>query len=199
VGRWATATSWAKSPPTQELFAKALERVRRGILALKLDRLSRRTRDVLDLVDDCRKRGWRLISVSEQLDTGSAAGRLVVTVLAALAEMEREQVSERTRFALDAVARKGRARSRFVPFGYRTGDGAPEQTKGDRRPLVPHEGEQRVLHRIRELREAGHGARRIARALQAEGISNPRSGRPWTPPNVGTLLRTMERRAEALA
>jgi hypothetical protein len=96
------------------------------------------------------------------------------------------------------VARKGRARSRFVPFGYRTGDGAAEQTKGDRRPLVPHEGEQRVLRRIRELRSAGQGARRIARALQTEGISNPRSSGEWTAPNVGTVLRTMERRAEAL-
>jgi hypothetical protein len=46
---------------------------------------------------------------------------------------------------------------------------------------------------------ASAGTRRIARALDAEGIANPRSGVPWSPPNVETVLRTMERRAEALA
>jgi len=58
------------------------------------------------------RRGWRLISVSEHLHTGTAAGRMVVTVLAALARMEREQVVDQTRFALDRLAREGRARSR---------------------------------------------------------------------------------------
>ncbi len=193
-----------KIPPAKRPgLARALALVSKGeadgLLALKLDRLSRRTRDVLDLVDDSRRGGWRLISVSEQLDTGSAAGRLVVTVLAALAEMEREQAAERTRFALDAIARQGRARSRFVPFGYRTAAGGTEQTKGDRKAMVPYPAEQRVLRRLRKLRKKGMGARTIARALEAEGLKNPRSGSPWTPSNVGSILRTLERRDEALA
>lgn len=66
-----------------------------GLPVLKLDRLSRSTRDVLDLVDESRRQGWRLVSVSENLDTGTAAGRLVLTVLAALSEMERKQIGDR--------------------------------------------------------------------------------------------------------
>ena len=104
------------APAQRPGLARALEAVRRGdahgVVVLRLDRLSRSTRDVLDLVDETRQGSWRLVSVSEHLDTGSAAGRLVVTVLAALSEMEREQVAERTRFALDAIAREGRGRSR---------------------------------------------------------------------------------------
>jgi site-specific DNA recombinase len=63
---------------------------------------------------------WRLVSVNEHLDTESAAGRLVLTVLAALSEMEREQIGERVTDAMAYIAREGRGRSRFIPFGYRT-------------------------------------------------------------------------------
>jgi DNA invertase Pin-like site-specific DNA recombinase len=83
-------------------------------VVLKLDRLSRSTRDVLDLVGETGRDGWRLVSVSEHLDTATAAGRLVVTVLAALSQMEREQVAERTSFALDAIARERLGRTSCV-------------------------------------------------------------------------------------
>ena len=67
------------SPERRVGLARALSCVRSGeadgLLVVKLDRLSRSTRDVLDLVDEARRRDWRLVSVSEHLDTGSAAGR----------------------------------------------------------------------------------------------------------------------------
>ena len=166
-----------------------------GLLVLKLDRLSRSTRDVLDLVDESRRQGWRLVSVGEHLDTGSAAGRLVVTVLAALSEMEREQIGERTRFAMHAIAREGRGRSRLTPYGWRTADGEAELREGDRRELKPHEGEQAILRRMVALRASGLGALRIARELG----TNPRMGRPWNRGGVASVLATLDRRADAFA
>jgi len=74
------------------------------------------------------------------------------------------------------VARQGRARSRFTPFGWRAADGAVETRAGDLQ-LVPHEEEQVALRRIVRLRDEGAGARRIAALMNGEGI-NPRSGRP---------------------
>jgi len=184
------------APDGRPGLARALERIRDGeadgLVVLKLDRLSRSTRDVLDLVDETRDDGWRLISVSEHLDTGSAAGRLVVTVLAALSEMEREQIGERTTFALDAIAREGRARSRFTPYGWRTENGGTTVKAGDRSEFVPHPAEQTVLRRILRLRRQGNGARRIASALNVQG-PNPRSGNPWTPSGVASILRRLER------
>lgn len=193
-----------KVPPERRPgLARALAAVRRGegdgIAVIKLDRLSRSTRDVLDLVDDSRRHGWRLVSVSEHLDTATAAGRLVVTVLAALAQMEREQVGERTREALLQVARQGRVRSGRVPFGYRT-RANPESVcavAGDRSPLLEHEPEQRVLSRMLHLRAEGLGARRIARQLNDEGLGSPRTRRPWRPSAVQKILVTAARRANA--
>jgi DNA invertase Pin-like site-specific DNA recombinase len=186
-----------KVPPAQRPgLARALELVRNdaadGVVVLKLDRLSRSTRDVLDLVDECGRAGWRLVSVSEHLDTATAAGRLVLTVLAALSQMEREQVAERTCFAMDAIAREGRGRSRFTPYGWRTADGEAENRKGDRSPLVAHPDEQAALKRIIRHRKQEKGARRIAAALNRQG-ANPRSGKPWTPESVAAILRRLER------
>lgn len=184
-----------KTPPeARPGMARALAMVAGGeadgIVALKLDRLCRDTRRTLDLVERFDRKGWRLISVSESLDTASAAGRLVVTVLAALAQMEREQVGERTTFALEAIAREGRGRSRITPLGWRTASGETTNAAGDRRPLKPHAAEQRALAQIIELRDVGNGARRIARALQGP---NPRSGQPWTYNSVASILRRLER------
>ena len=140
-----------------------------------------------------------MIAVNESLDTGTASGRLVVTVLAALAEMEREQIGERTSEALAHVAREGRARSHRTPFGWRTASGSDRPTAGDGSPLVEDAGEQVVLSRMLELRADGRGARRIANALNHSGTLNPRTSREWSAGTVASILRTAARRAEQIA
>lgn len=182
------------SPTQRPGLARALERVRTGevcgLVTVKLDRLSRSVRDTLDLADSAQREDWRLVSLSEHLDTGSAAGRFTLTVLAALAQLEREQVSERTRETLAYIAREGRGRSRFTPYGFRTAGGGVENRAGDRSALVPHTEEQAALRRLVALRESGLGARRIAAQL---GEPNPRSGQPWTADSVASILRRLER------
>jgi len=184
------------SPAQRPGLAKALEMVRTGevggLLVMKLDRLSRSVRDTLEIVDEMRKQGWRLLSVGDQLDTETATGRFTVTILAALAQMEREQGGERTKFALDAIAREGRGRSRFTPYGWRAPDGGTENRKGDRSELVPHTDEQTALDRIIRQRGEGKGARKIAASLERQG-PNPRSGKAWTPESVAAILRRLKR------
>lgn len=166
-----------------------------GVVVVKLDRLSRSTTDILDLVGKASRDGWRLVSVSEQLDTASAAGRFTVTVLAAMSEMERGIISERTRAAMRQIAAQGRARSRRLQFGFRV-EGEPaktELTKGERRPLVEHPEEQRLLRKILALRSRGLGPHAIASRLNARGIENPRTGRTWSVGGLASILATAER------
>ena len=68
-------------------------------MVVKLDRLSRATRHVLDLLEASRKARWRLISVEESLDTSTAVGEFTTTILAGLAQMERKLIGEGTRAA----------------------------------------------------------------------------------------------------
>jgi site-specific DNA recombinase len=191
-----------KTPPDRRpALRRALDAVRRreadGIVFLKLDRLSRSVRDILKLADEAKRKGWHIVSMNEHIDTSTAAGKFTLGVLALLAEMERDQVSERTLFGMNHVAREGRARSRFLPFGFRV-EGAPDSTvlsAGDRRPLVEHPEEALMLRRMLLMNKQGAGAQKIANGLNADGASNPRTGRPWTTSTVAAILRTVRRRS----
>jgi len=177
----------AKKTSNRPALQRALARLRRkeadGLVAVKLDRLSRSTRDVLDLVSTSEREGWALHSIEERLDTSSPHGRFVVTVLAALAQMEREQIASRTKAAMAELRRQGRRTSRRPPFGFRHEEGR----------LVPVPSEQRILERIVALDAEGLGCVRLTRALNEEG-PNPRVHRPWNVGVVRAILRTVARR-----
>ena len=68
-----------------------------AVIVAKLDRLTRSVKDLCGLLELFEKRGVALISVAVSLDTGSAAGRLVITIMAAVSQWEREAIGERTR------------------------------------------------------------------------------------------------------
>jgi site-specific DNA recombinase len=70
------------------------------VIIAKLDRLTRSVKDLCGLLELFEKRKVTLISVAESLDTGSAAGRLVLNLMTAVSQWEREAIGERTRDAL---------------------------------------------------------------------------------------------------
>jgi DNA invertase Pin-like site-specific DNA recombinase len=142
-----------------------------ALVVLKLDRLSRSTKDVIELTERFERCGWGLHSISEKLDTSTAAGRFVLTILAALAQMEREQVGERTRAAL-AYKKQNGERLGTTPLGYET----VTDELGNRH-LQPVGREQAVLKQIADLREAGTTYKDIAQRLNSEGVPTKRGGR----------------------
>jgi len=167
-------------PALQRALASLADGTTDGLAVVKLDRLTRSIRDVIDLVERSDRGGWRLISIAESLDTQTAIGRFTVHLLGALAQLEREQVGERTRAAMAELRRQGRRCSRFPPFGHRF--------DSDNR-VVQVAAEQEVLQRMLKLEAEGAGCYRIATVLNADGTYNPRTGRPWF---YGTLRSIIE-------
>lgn len=150
-----------------------LARIRAGevgaVVIYKLDRLTRRTRDLLELVEDVLKPARvELVSLSEQLDTRTPAGVLMLTVLGALAQMEREQIAERTRVALHFKRDRGE-RLGTTPLGYRT--------PGPREAMLPEAGELEVVRFILRRRRSRATFRQIAAELTAKGYRTKRGGR----------------------
>jgi DNA invertase Pin-like site-specific DNA recombinase len=143
---------------------RALTMLRRGeaegLLVAKLDRLTRSVRDLGELVEK-HLRKVALLSVAEQIDTRSSAGRLVLNVLGSVSQWEREAIGERTSAAL----RHKRARGEYIggsrPRGY--------SVEGGR--LLSDAAEQQLLARARELRASGLSLRRVAVMLHAEGLT----------------------------
>ena len=120
------------------------------VIIAKLDRLTRSVKDLCTLLERFERKGVALISVAESLDTVSAAGRLVLNIMTAVSQWEREAIGERTR---DAMGHKRRQKERVgnIAYGYRLAtDGVH---------LEPDATEQRALSRIRELQPATRCAR----------------------------------------
>jgi DNA invertase Pin-like site-specific DNA recombinase len=140
-----------------------------AVIIVKLDRMFRSTRDALDTAEAFDKRGVALHSIGESLDTRSAMGKFFFTLTAALAEMERGQIGERTKAALARKRDKGEKTGGGVPNGFDAVDGK----------LVKNPEEQQVKARISRLRNAGMSFQKVAGALNADGIPAKRGG-AWT-------------------
>jgi DNA invertase Pin-like site-specific DNA recombinase len=89
---------------------KALEYLREGdtLVITKLDRLGRSLKNLIQLAEDLHARGVNLSVLSMGLDTTTAAGKMFFQIIGAIAEFERELISERTREGLEAARARGR-------------------------------------------------------------------------------------------
>jgi len=88
-------------------------------LIYKLDRLGRDTRLILNAVAELEKHGVRVRSMTEEFDTATATGRLMLTMLSGFAAHERDQIRERSMAGTDRLARAGAWLGGIVPYGYR--------------------------------------------------------------------------------
>jgi site-specific DNA recombinase len=165
-----------------------LERIRAGqvgaVIVAKLDRLTRRTRDLLALVEDVfRRHGVQLVSLGEHLDTRTPAGVLTLTMLGAVAQMEREQIGERTRAAL-AYKRALGERVGTVPLGFQSNEAGG--------PMLPVPAELEVVRHILARREAGAAFRVIAAELKTRSVPTKRGGR-WHASTVRAVWHGRDR------
>ncbi|MDQ0030143.1 recombinase family protein [Arthrobacter bambusae] len=89
---------------------KLLEHVREGdeVVVWKLDRIARNTRNLLDLVDEFKDLGVTFRSVTDGIDTTGPMGKAMITIMGALAELERDQIVERTKAGLESARERGR-------------------------------------------------------------------------------------------
>jgi len=118
------------------------------------------------------------VSLSEKIDTTSAAGRMVFRMMAVLAEFERDQISERTSAAMQHMRGKGMYTGGRAPYGFRVdSDGR----------LVEDDYEQAVIKEARFQARQGRGLRAIAGNLNTGGFRS-RTGKPFVPTQVSRMI-----------
>lgn len=126
-----------------------------GLLVAKLDRLTRSVRDLGDLVERYFSARFSLLSVADSIDTRSAAGRLVLNVLASVAQWEREATGERTRDALAHLRREG-VRLGGAALGWKRTEATDDN---GRRVVAKSDDELSAVARILELRDYARDCR----------------------------------------
>ncbi len=147
---------------------RALGMLRKGhasaLLVAKLDRLTRSVKDLGTLVEEYFSSDKiTLLSVADNIDTRTAAGRLVLNVLGSVAQWERETIGERTAEALAHKREQGQRISLHAPYGFRIA--------ANGKTLVADDAEQALLGAIRDARSRGLSQRAIVAELQRQGFS----------------------------
>lgn len=160
------------------------EQVRRrsiaAVVVLKLDRLSRSLRDLLELEAECSKVGCGLHSVTERIDTSTPAGKAMFAMLGTFAEFELHMIRDRTRAAIATKRAQGRAHGgeRMARLGERFVQGRIEGVAA----------ELAVVTRIMARRADGASLGAIAAELAQDGVPTKRGGR-WRACTVQAVVR----------
>ncbi|HRG27375.1 MAG TPA: recombinase family protein [Chitinophagales bacterium] len=166
-------------------FVSCMELVRKKqcdvVLIYSISRFARNTIATLEAVQLMQKNGVQFVSLKENIDTSNAMGYFFLTLMAAVAQLERDQDSERT---LDLHQRKRERNERIggIPFGLRCVGGAFNAKKGriSGGVLVANEEEMEIVNRIVELRglpdEPGETFESIANLLNTDGVPNRGEG-----------------------
>lgn len=162
---------------------KALDVLQAGdtLVIYSLSRLARSVKDTIAIGEILQKRKADLVSLSEDINTKSAAGRLIFKVFAAVAEFESEIAGERISMAHQY--NKGRGRftgGKRAPYGFTRG--------GDGKTLEPVESEQAVITLIKEHRAAGLSLQAISDELARAGMLS-RTAKPFAPQQVKRIAQ----------
>ena len=132
VGEYEDAGKSGKSIEGRASFCRMMDDIRAGkdgisyVLVFKLSRFGRNAADVLSTLQIMQDFGVNLICVEDGIDSSKDAGKLMISVLSAVAEIERENIRIQTMEGRIQKAREGRWNGGFAPYGYRLVDGRLE-------------------------------------------------------------------------
>jgi DNA invertase Pin-like site-specific DNA recombinase len=169
----------ADRPAVKRLF-EDIERGRVNVVVVsKVDRISRSLSDFTRMMEVFEKHDVAFVSVTQNFDTSTPMGRLVLNILMSFAEFERGMISERTRDKIVASRRHGKWTGGAVPFGYRVVE----------KKLVPEMETAGLVRRIFELYLELGSTSALAFRLNRERGAVPEAEKPWTKDRLSRILK----------
>lgn len=164
-------------------YQAMMDRIRTGefthLVVWKIDRISRNLLDFAAMYDELKKLGVTFVSKNEQFDTSSAIGEAMLKIILVFAELERQMTSERVTAVMMSRANNGQWNGGRVPYGYAW----DKETRSF--SVVDHEA--KAIRKMAELYEQYQSLLYVAKYMN-EACVLPRSGKPWNPTTVRTML-----------
>ncbi|MBO1345360.1 recombinase family protein [Faecalibacterium sp. Marseille-Q0746] len=188
VGEYEDAGKSGKSIEGRASFCRMMEDIKSGkdgvayVLVFKLSRFGRNAADVLSTLQVMQDFSVNLICVEDGIDSSKDAGKLMISVLSAVAEIERENIRVQTMEGRIQKAREGRWNGGFAPYGYRLVDGVL-QINEDESPAIRTIFEQYV--------NKDTGANGLSKYLETHGFQKLARQNGTSPLFSATLIRAI--------
>lgn len=174
-------------------FTEMMDTIRCGqvIITYSLSRLSRSTKDALEIHDILKKKGAHFICLKEEFSTTTAAGRMFFRMMAVINEFEADVIAERTAFAMSKMYENGRAVGK-PPYGWMKKD----DRQGSGLIPVPEQQEiiEIILNKCEEDDPTGGGKKslyKVTSEMNREGYEPPKGAKRW----YATTIQNIKARA----
>ena len=192
IGAWCVANGYelvkvfidagisGKKMENRPELLKARAAVKKGmaLVSYSLSRLARSTKDLIEISEEVSKKKGDLVSLSESIDTTTAAGKMMFQMLAVLSEFERNLTAERTAGALQHKKATNQKYCNQTPYGFAAIEGR----------LVQVQQEAEIVAEIQASRTAGNTLQSIADSLNTRGIPT-KTNKQWAPATIHLLLK----------
>ena len=188
VGEYEDAGKSGKSIEGRASFCRMMEDIKSGkdgvayVLVFKLSRFGRNAADVLSTLQVMQDFGVNLICVEDGIDSSKDAGKLMISVLSAVAEIERENIRVQTMEGRIQKAREGRWNGGFAPYGYRLVAGVL-QINEDEAPAI------RTI--FKQYVNTDTGANGLSKYLETHGFQKLARQNGTSPLFSATLIRAI--------
>ncbi len=175
----------SERPDGLRLLADAKAKKFDTILVYRLDRLARSTLEILKAVETLGQWGVSIKSMTEPFETDSSVGKFLVSMLASVAQLERDAIRDRSGAGMERLARQGKWLGGRPSFGYQVIDGK----------LAIHPEQAEIVKEIFRMFLSGSTQRAIAHHLNAQGVIHPLGpdgegvNRLWHEATISKLLR----------
>ena len=173
VGEYSDEGKSGKNVSGRPEFKRMMQDIKSGkddvqvVCVFKLSRFGRNAADTLNSLQFMEDYGVNLLCVEDGIDSAGAAGKLIISVLASVAEIERSNISEQTMAGRRQKARDGKWNGGFAPYGYQLVNKEGEKTK----VLVINEEEAELVRLIYKLYLQNMGLSRVANWLNDNGYT----------------------------
>ena len=162
-------------PGIKQLLQDATENKFDLVIVWKLNRISRKLLDILNIVELLNKHNIAFRSLTENFETETPSGKLQLNIMGAIGEFERETIAENVKMGLLARAKEGRWNGGVV-LGYDLVELNNEGKKRKNTVLKINEKEANTVRRIFELYSQGHGYKAVVNRINKEGHKTKRNG-----------------------
>lgn len=167
-------------PSMKEMLEDIKNKIINNVLVFKIDRLTRSTKDLIELVEFFNKYECDFNSLNESIDTSTATGRMFIKIIGIFAEFERENIVERVKLGFERKAKEGHSIcSSTPPFGY-------DRPIGSKK-LIINKNEAKIVKQIFKMFIENNTISSIVDYLNKKRIKT-KKGKAWTYKTIKLIL-----------